>query len=504
MTRDGLNAARMKRRGFLKMAAAAGGVTALGPGLAACKSGSAAGTSKAGGLSYWDWWVTQAPWVKDEISRFEKANPKIKVNRTVNATGAYDKLFNLAERSGNAPDLFQIIITTVPLNDQVAKGWLLPIDKYAGSAWVRQFPPYTFVEGSNVFNGKIYTAPLTASSPTFQLCINNKVFRDAGLTNSDGTVKIPKTWDDITHAAEQITKKGNGNVYGLGFGNSTFAILPWWIDILVRGAGSPGGSTGPNPGQDLRTGKYVYGSDRNYTDLIGLMMDWKSKGYFYPNSLSISDEIARAYFERGRFGMTVGGVWNQAEWTPHHFTDYTVTSLVGPQETPKGFFYSAPGGNWLGINAKTKDPESAWKWFSWWYGKGAGQRFVQKYNEDLSIYPENNQPGQITFKPFAQYADLQAKILRGPQPWLKNPEQAYVVLNPVMPDFGAITTGIYSGQIKDVTGALRSLDGRLQVSLETGLKQATQAGHKVSADDFVFPEWDITQPYKWSIPAYPT
>ncbi|HVX44027.1 MAG TPA: extracellular solute-binding protein [Mycobacteriales bacterium] len=451
-------------------------------------------------MTTWDWWVTQAPWIENEIKLFEQKNPKIKIDRTVNATGAYDRLFNLAERSNNAPDLFQIITTTVPLNDQVKKGWLEPINSYADSSWIRQFPPYTFVEGSNVFDGKIYSAPLTEPSAGLQLFINNKVFKDAGLTNGDGSVAIPKTWDDLTRAADTITKKGGGKVYGFGFGNSTFAILPWWFDVLVRAAGSPGGSGG----QDLRIGKYVYSTDRNYLDLFDLIMEWKGKGYFYPNSLSISDEIARAYFERGRFGMTVGGVWNQSEWTPHKFTDYTVVSLIGPEEERKGYFYSAPGGNWLAINALTKNKDAAWKWFSWWYSPAAGKRFVQDYNEDLSVFPQNNDPGKITFKPFSQYVGLQDLVRRGPQPWLKNPQQSHVVLNPVTPDFGAITTGVYSGQIKDVKSALSELDGRLQDSLDKGLKQAKAAGYKVDFSDFVFPDWDITKPYKWSIPEYPS
>ncbi|MGH3599732.1 MAG: ABC transporter substrate-binding protein [Pseudonocardiaceae bacterium] len=493
--------AQLSRRRLMSSALCAGSLAALGGVASACKAApTASGGNSAGGLSSWDWWVTQAPWIKNEIALFEKANPKVTVNRTVNATGAYDKLFNLAERSHSAPDVFQIIGTTVPLNEQVQKGWLLPIDKYADSSWIRQFPADTFVEGSNVFGGKIYSAPLTQPSAGYQLFLNNKVFKDAGLTNGDGSIQIPRTWDDVTHAAETITKKGNGSVYGLGFGNSTFAILPWWVDMFVRAAGSPGGSIG----QDFRTGRYAFGTDRNYTDLLGLIMDWKHNGYFYPNSLSISDEIARAYFERGRFGMTVGGVWNQSEWTTHKFTDYTVASLIGPEPQPKGYFYSTPGGNWMGINGDTKDPEAAWKWFSWWYSPAAGRRFVQKYNEDLSVFPANNDPGAITFRPFAEYVALRSTVLKGPQPWIKNPEQSHVVLNPVQPDFGAVTTGVYSEQIKDVAGSLRSLDASLQSALATGLKEAQQAGHKVHMSDFVFADWDITKPYKWTIPEYPS
>lgn len=489
---------RINRRAFLGGAAALGGATMLGSILAAC--GASGGPS--GGVTTidtWDWWVSQSPWLEHELKQFGHANPNVQVRRTVNATSSYDRLFTLAERSNSAPDVFMISTTTVPLNEQVARGWLLPLGQWATSSWRRRFPPYSFVEGGNMFGGKVYSAPLTRPSPWLQLYINNKVFKEAGLTNADGSVKVPKTWDDVTRFAEIITTKGNGNTYGLGFGNGSFPILPWWVEVFVRAAGSPGGSSGP----DLRTGKYTFGTDRNYLDFAQLLVSWNKKGYFFPTSISISDEIARAYFERGKFGMTVGGVWNQAEWTQHGFTDYTLTTLIGPRETRGGYFYTSPGGTVLGVSSRTKHPEQAWAWFDWFHGVNAGKSWVQEYNEDLSTYPQNNDPHKIRFKPFAEYVAMQNLAIPGPGASIRNPAQSYVVVNPVQPDFGTILTGVYTGQIKDVRAALMDLDGRLQTSLDQGIKQAQQQGHHVSIDDYVFPDWDITKPYRWNIPQYP-
>lgn len=486
---------RMDRRTFLGAAAALGGTTMVGSILAACGASGATGRAT---IDTWDWWVSQSPWVEHEIKRFEQAHGDIHVKRTVNATSSYDKLFTLAERSNTAPDVFMISTTTVPLNEQVAKGWLLPLAK-ADSSWRKRFPAYSFVEGINMFGGKVYSAPFTRPAPWLQLYINNKVFKDAGLTNADGSVQVPKTWDDVTRAAEAITKKGNGNTYGLGFGNGSFPILPWWVEVFVRAAGSPGGSAGP----DLRTGKYTFGSDRNYVDFAELLLTWNRKGYFFPSSVSISDEIARAYFERGKFGMTIGGVWNQAEWTQHGFTDYSLTTLVGPTEKRAGYFYSSPGGSLMAVSGQTKHADHAWAWFDWFHSVGAGKSWVQEYNEDLSIHPQNNDPRKIHFQPFAEYVALESLSIPGPGASIRNPAQAYVVVNPVQPDLGTILTGIYTGQIKGVLAAFMDLDARLQSALEQGVKQAQQQGHKVSLDDYVFPGWDITKPYRWSIPEYP-
>ena len=488
----------MTRRGLLRTMAAVGGAGALAGPLAAC--GGSGGTGSGGGstVTHWDWYESQAPWVANELSLFSKAYPKINVKRTGDAFASYDNLFTLSERSGDAPDVF-FLTPSEPLNQQVQQGWLLPLDSYATSSWIRSFPAYSFVEGVNMLDGKIYSAPFTGTAPSNQLYINNKVFRDAGLTNPDGSVMVPKTWDDVGNAAATIVRKSGGATYGLGFGGASNDLLLWWFDVLVRSAGSPGGSTG----LDLRVGKYTYASDRNYADLIGVLMEWKKKGYFYPSSLSISDEISRSFFERGKFGMTVGGVWNEAEWTSNGFTDYSLTTLVGTTDTHQGYYYANPGGKLLGINAHSKNAEAAWEWFSWWHSKDAGVRWVQKYNEDLSVHPEANDPKKINFKPFADYVALAPLCIPGPQPSLRNPAVSNVVVSTVQPDLGSVFAGVYSGQISDVPSALSSLADRSQQALTKGITAAQQQGHKVSAADWVFADWDITKPYKWEIPEYP-
>lgn len=490
----------VSRRDFLRGGAALAGAASMGGVLPSLSRGRRTSRGKAAvTVDHWDWWVSQSPWVENEIKLFEKANPDIKVKRTVNATATYAQLFSLAERSGNVPDTFMIDTTTLTLNDQIAKGWLQPLNKWTSESWIHQFPAYSFADGNNLTGGKLYSAPFSGNAPSFQLFVNTKVFKEAGLTDKSGDVKLPRTWDDVTHAAETIVKKSNGTTYGLGFGNSSFDILPWWTDVFVRAAGTPGGSSG----QDLRTGKFTFGSDRNYLDLFQLILEWKNKGYFYPDSVSISDEIARAYFSRGRFGMTVGGVWNQPEWTGDQFTDYVPVTLIGPEEKRKGYFYSAPGGFLLGISSKSKLSDEAWEWFKWWNSPAAGKRWTQKFHEDMSVFTQNDKASEIHFKPFADYVSLAGLEIPGPQPGVKNPNEAFVAVQPVTPNFGTTTTGIYTGQIKDIQSAFSDLDGKMTAALSTALQQANQQGYKVSIDDYVFPDWDPTKPYKWSIPQYP-
>jgi ABC-type glycerol-3-phosphate transport system substrate-binding protein len=482
------------RRDFVKTAVTTAGAATLGGALAACGGAGTSGSSSGVTLAYWDWWVSQAPWVDNEIKLFQQAHPNITIKKTTQSSTNYANLYALAFKGHNAPDVGLIPLQPTS-NIQFADGWFMPVDKWANAAWRARFPEGALHEGTNMYQGKLYSAPFTGNAPWLQLYINNKVFRAAGLVNSDGSVKIPKTWDDVTNFAETITQKGGGNTYGLGFGEGGGGILQWWLHVFILGAGSPGGAYG----MDYRVGKYTYGTDRNYTDFLTLFKEWKTKGYFYPDSMSLQDEVARAYFERGKFGMTIGGVWNQAEWTTHNFTDYSLTTLISPTETPKGYFPVSPGasgnGIFVGISSQTKHPDEAWAWFDWLFSIDAGKRWTQLYNEDLSIFPQDNDPSKIKFKPFAQYVGLANLAMNAPDPNIRNPLLANVQVQAVKPAMDDIIAGWYTGQIKDIQAALTDLQNRMQAAQDDAMKVAQQKGYKVSPSDYLFPDWDLTKPY---------
>jgi multiple sugar transport system substrate-binding protein len=470
--------------------------------LAACTPAGATSTGSGGGaveLTHWDWFVSQEPWVKNEIALFQKANSGVTVNRTLNQFDQFSNLITLAQRSKTMPDTYMIPYTP-DLPTQVAGGWLTPLNKYATADWVKTFPAYSFVEGVNMFDGKIYTAPVTGAGPSYQLYINNKVFKDAGLVDSDGKVKIPKTWDEVGSFAATINQKSNGSVYGLGMGDSAGSVFTAWLNTFVQAAGSPAGFTG----LDYRTGRYTFGTDRNYEDVLSLFKDWYDKEYFHPSSLSITDEVSRVNFASGQFGMIVAGSYAIAPWVAAGFTDFSATTLIGPDEERAGYFYRTPGGMMIGVSADTKHPQEAFDWFSWWGSKDAGARLTQKYGIDLSIYPDNNDASKIESKQFAEYAALADLVRLMPSPTIRNPDAAKVKLSTVTPAIGDIMVGTLTGQISDVGGALKTLGDQSDAALDASIQTAVSGGAKVSRDDYTFADWDITKDYAYSIPEYPT
>ncbi|MEW2523071.1 ABC transporter substrate-binding protein [Actinacidiphila alni] len=481
----------ISRRGFLT-ASAALGATALGGGLTACSSSSSKSTpSGTKTVTHWDWFVSQEPWIKNEIAVFEKANPKIRIKRTVQVSDKYPDLINLAFRGGDAPDFFQIP-STPAFPDQVAQGWLEPLDTRATAAWQSRFPQGSFFNGVDMVDGKVYSAPFGGAAPWLQLYIHNGLFKQAGITNPDGSVKLPRTWDDVTLAAEAITKKSGGKAHGIGFGNAQNATLTWWIELFVRGAGSPAGYGTDGP--DYRVGKWTFGSDRNYADFLTLLLEWKKKGYIYPSAMSIGDEQARAFFERGKFGITVGGVWNQPTWAEHHFSDYSLTTLPSPTTTPKAFFYYPPGGRVFGVSKAAALTDEAWAWFDHLHSVEAGRRWVEA-GQGLSVFPQANDQAKITSPQFQQYVDTRKYALPWPVPAIRNPEVSQVVVPAVKPDLPDVTAGLYTGQLKDMGAALSALEDRRNKALADGVKAAQAKGAKVGLADYVFADWDPTKPY---------
>lgn len=75
-------------------------------------------------------------------------------------------------------------------------------------------------------DGKIFASPQDGYAQG--LFINKKVFKEAGLVNSDGSVKIPETWDEVAEMGKTIREKtgkggfimpSKGNIGGWHFMN---------------------------------------------------------------------------------------------------------------------------------------------------------------------------------------------------------------------------------------------------------------------------------------------
>ncbi len=487
----------LTRRGFLKASLASGSYVAIGTaGSAILTACGGAGNEKVT-LKLWDEYVTQGPWMDNEIKLFHQNNPNITIKRTTNDYSKYADLFNLAEKGKNAPDVF-MIPASPGFEDQVKQKWLLPISDFSDFKNFKDTfpnPALDFFVDSNISRatGKTYSAPFGGHEMNIGLWINTKVFKDAGLVDSKGKAIIPQTLDDMLQAARTIKKQSKGAVYGYGFG----AKLPyqdiWLIDLITNL--SSNGSLG---GLNYKTGKYDFADNPIYKEAIEWLATMKKEEHIIPDTSSVDDEGIRFLFSQHKFGMLLAGVWVINGWqqTSPNFTEYAMDHgpLIGTS-TLKGAYYTGPGGTNFGISAQTKYKDAAWSFFKWLYSKEAGQRWVKAGN-GTSIFPDANKEEYAqndAMKSFFRICKTMVKI--SPQTNVRNPDVAQVKPQAVAPSESDIVRGAFTGQITDIAGALKELQDQKQKNLEQAIADANAAGAHVSLNDYIFADWDPTKDY---------
>ena len=394
--------------------------------------------------------------------------------------------------------MFFLLPTKPTFQEQVANGWLADLTQFSDwNEFKKTFPDpaQNFAEGTNTVKGKTYSAPHEApfGAMWYQLYVNTKVLKDAGLVDASGNPKLPVTADDLISESQTIKTKSGGKVYGWGWGGKSDFV--WGFPLL---AAQLSGANPDKDGLDFKTGKYDWGTNPAYKNALETMVKMRDTGLILPESASIDDEGARAEFADGKFAFLIAGTWVINGWAKTHpnFADYTITAppLFGTA-APKSYYNASPGGTLFGVNAKSKRLEAAWKFFKFLESKDAGVRWV-KSNNGFSIFPDANKPENITNIALKNYATIAPTLVRyTPQLGLHNPDTSLVKIPDVKPGSGQIVQGVFTGQIKDIGGALTELGNAKQKALEQAINDAKAAGAKVSTDDYKFSDWDPAKDY---------
>ncbi|WP_327168106.1 ABC transporter substrate-binding protein [Streptomyces subrutilus] len=160
-------------------------------------------------LNFWHGWSapSEIKAIEENIARFEKAHPNIKVQVTGNMT---DDKINQALRAGGdkAPDVVASFTT-----DSVGKfcnsrafADLNPFLKKSGIDKEKVFPK-TLLEYTQ-FNGNQCTLPLL--NDAYGLVYNKTAFAAAGITEP------PRTWSQFTEVAQKLTKTSGDSYEQVG------------------------------------------------------------------------------------------------------------------------------------------------------------------------------------------------------------------------------------------------------------------------------------------------
>ncbi len=436
---------------------------------------------------------SKAIFFKQWFAKFQGAHPNITMQYDGLPWTEIEKVVTLGVQNGNAPDVFQVPLS-VPTFQAVQQGWVMPLEEIVPNfaQWKAAFPPNSFFEGINVFNGKTYTFPRSTSKRTSnQLFFNRELMQRAGY---DPAAKR-FTWNEFRAAAKKLTEQGAGKYFGLITGGNQ---ANRWADT-VRGFAQIAGA--PSSGDfDLRTGEFAYTSDQ-IVAAIELLLSLKSDGSVFPGSLTINEAEARARTAQGNAGMIFAGEFASPLWLRDNpGFDFDVAQAPAPNTgTPLPMTYSIGANHqWLYAKSSAASRIVAGEIFTY-LGAEAGQATFVTITDgsDPAAFPGANTQAKLDERTRRSYAVNDQTLRLGPMPQVRNPDVSQVLLErkATQPNFGTIIQGIYTGQVRDIRPALKELQDREERELERAIKAAQMKGAKVSRDDWKFANWDPARDY---------
>lgn len=340
-----------------RLTSAAGALAAISLLATACtgQSGGAAAADDPGKevtLNFWHGWSapSEAKAIEENIARFEKAHPNIKVQVTGNMT---DDKVNQALRAGGdkAPDVVSSFTT-----DSVGKfcnsrafADLNPFLQKSGIDKAKVFPK-TLLEYTQ-FKGNQCTLPLL--NDAYGLVYNKTAFAAAGITEP------PRTWSQFTEVAQKLTKADpSGHSYqqvGLmptfhGYETTPMRLAAQWGPTYFDADGKSNLAKDPAFAKMLTAQK----------DLVAKLGGYEKLERFRS---TFGDEWSAEHpFHTGKVAMQIDG-----EWRAPMAKEAGVTFEIGTAPLPvpddqaadygKGYL----SGTIMGIASGSKKQNAAWE-----------------------------------------------------------------------------------------------------------------------------------------------
>ncbi|MER6444800.1 ABC transporter substrate-binding protein [Streptomyces venezuelae] len=301
-------------------------------------------------LTFWHGWSApgEAKAIEDNIARFEKAHPNIKVQVTGNMT---DDKINQALRAGGdkAPDVVSSFTT-----DSVGKfcnsrafADLNPFLAKSGMDKTKVFPK-TLLEYTE-FEGNQCTLPLLHDA--YGLVYDKTAFAAAGITEP------PKTWSQFAEVAQKLTTP-KGDSYervGLmptfhGYETTPMRLAAQWSPTYFTPDGRSGLAADPAFAKMLTAQK----------DLVGKLGGYEKLERFRS---TFGDEWSSEHpFHTGQVVMQIDGEWRAAMAKEAGVTfEIGTAPLPVPDEQAADYGKGYLSGTIMGIAAGSRKQNAAWE-----------------------------------------------------------------------------------------------------------------------------------------------
>ncbi|TDU78153.1 ABC transporter substrate-binding protein [Streptomyces sp. KS 21] len=337
-----------------RLTAVATAVAAISVLASACtgQSGNAAADDpdKEVTLNFWHGWSapSEAKAIEENIARFEKAHPNIKVKVTGNMT---DDKINQALRAGGdkAPDVVSSFTT-----DSVGKfcnsgafADLNPFLRKSGVDKAKVFPK-TLLEYTQ-FNGNQCTLPLL--NDAYGLVYNKDAFKAAGITEP------PKTWSQFTEVAQKLTKSSGDSYDQLG-------IMPTYHGYETTPMRLAAQWSPQYFGAD---GKSSLAKDPGFASMLNAQKDLVAKlgGYEKLEKFrsTFGDEWSAEHpFHKGQVAMQIDGEWRAAMAKEAGVTfEIGTAPLPVPDDQAADYGKGYLSGTIMGIASGSRKQNASWE-----------------------------------------------------------------------------------------------------------------------------------------------
>ncbi|MBX3111467.1 MAG: sugar ABC transporter substrate-binding protein [Fimbriimonadaceae bacterium] len=277
-------------------------------------------------------------YTKVYIPEFERQNPGIKVR--FHHFEDYPNRVLLSYAGGISPDVIRE--NTAGNMPWIRRGLDLPLNKYIdGPDGIDRKDFIPILWDALQYDGETYGVPQDIN--ILGLFYNKDLFDKAGMAYPDENW----TWDDLSKAAEKLTKDTDGDghpeIIGLNMGWNDATFQPFVFQA--------GGKIWSDDGE-----KVVIDSP----EAAGALKFYKSLMHSYTLSQS-SDQRGGLgpdkFFEAGKVALFIDGSWR----TPS-LKKNAPNLRFGVAPLPRGKYpMSVSGSCFWGISAQTKHPDEAWK-----------------------------------------------------------------------------------------------------------------------------------------------
>jgi multiple sugar transport system permease protein len=185
-------------------------------------------------LVVWGVWRGEG-WTK-ALDKFRETHPDVELIISTAGGRMDEQKLMCAIAGGSPPDV--INQDRFSVSGWASRDAFLPLDPFIekdakdpAARWpVRREDYYSACWDEAVYRGQVYAIPMGTDDRV--LYYNEDLLRREGYTNPDGSIRVPKTWEELEEYAVRLTKRDDGGrITQIGFipiyGNSWLYLYGW-------------------------------------------------------------------------------------------------------------------------------------------------------------------------------------------------------------------------------------------------------------------------------------